>query len=404
MSDLLQQIQNLQFSDRKTSESLLLQFIREQFNLDVIQVELRPLAVSLNSFNGFITLADSTRLFFKSHVESGAILNEYYNAGELAACGYPMIQPVYQSVEAGRQLLIYEVVEAPTVFDIAWEIEQGNTSQLPTLSQAQHDADDLLLKLYEQTLQPQTADSAASAPIHQLFHHRLTGERLSTFYGNAITVRWPDGIHSLDTIRTAHWVINGVEYKETLNELIASATSLLQPGQGGPSILGHGDAHNGNVFMTGKHLTYFDPAFAGRHHPLLDLTKPLFHNVYAMWMYFPHDKANTLSITLTGSDSLIEVEHDYSLHSVRLMFQQSKLNRVLKPVVRMLSEQGTLRPDWVDYLKAALFCCPFLTMRLTDNDRFPASISLLGLTMAMEMGGHGKTSTSHLDSLLNAIL
>jgi len=128
MTELLYDIQRLQFSDRSQAESLLLSFIRQQFELDVVRVELRPLAVSLNSFNGFITLADSTRLFFKSHVESGAILNEYYNASELAACGYPMIQPLFQSTEAGRQLLIYEMVSDPTVFDVAWQIEQGDVN------------------------------------------------------------------------------------------------------------------------------------------------------------------------------------------------------------------------------------------------------------------------------------
>jgi hypothetical protein len=403
MSELLYQIQRLQFNDRHAAEALLTNFIQQQFGLDVIRVELRPLAVSLNSFNGFISLANGKRLFFKSHVESGAILNEYYNAGELATCGYPMIQPIYQSTEAGRQLLIYEVVEAPTVFDVAWQIEQGDATHLADLTRAQQAADDQLLRLYEKTLAPQSAETAFAAPIHQLFYHRLTGERLKTFYGGNLYVELPSGKRSLESVRAKRWVINGIEFHENLNELIERAISLLHPAQDGPSILGHGDAHNGNVFMQGNSLVYFDPAFAGRHHPLLDLTKPLFHNVYATWMYFPHEKAADLSIQLKEHGDILEVEHNYVLPPVRLMFWESKVERVLKPMLQVLKKHGNLRADWKTYLKAALFCCPFLTMRLTDNRRFPPAISLLGLAMSIEMGAGGKTELSTLDGLLSEI-
>jgi hypothetical protein len=42
--------------------------------------------------------------------------------------------------------------------------------------------------------------------------------------------------------------------------------------------------------------------------------------------------------------------------------------------------------DWRAYLKAALMCCPLLTMNLRDRARFPAEIGLLGLCFAVEMG------------------
>ena len=69
--------------------------------------------------------------------------------------------------------------------------------------------------------------------------------------------------------------------------MIARAKFLLEPAQSGPAVVGHGDAHNGNLFLREAGMVYFDPAFAGRHDPLLDLVKPLYHNVHAMWMYFP---------------------------------------------------------------------------------------------------------------------
>ncbi len=57
-------------------------------------VELRPLAVSLNSFNGFMTVRDgaagSRRYFFKTHIESDGVIDEYYHAALLAEAGYPV--------------------------------------------------------------------------------------------------------------------------------------------------------------------------------------------------------------------------------------------------------------------------------------------------------------------------
>ncbi|RMG83336.1 MAG: hypothetical protein D6712_13150, partial [Chloroflexi bacterium] len=71
--DILQQIQQMQFTDRSGAEALLLSFIRENFDFDVVAIELRPQAISLNSFNGFMTLRDGQRYFFKTHTESDTI-------------------------------------------------------------------------------------------------------------------------------------------------------------------------------------------------------------------------------------------------------------------------------------------------------------------------------------------
>lgn len=402
---LLQQVQELQFHDKGAAEALLLNFLRELFPLDVQSVMLRPLAVSLNSFNGFMQLGDGRRLFFKTHTEPDGVIGEYYNAAQLASAGYPVLQPIYSSTEAGKQLLIYEVIEDPSVFDLAWDIENSRSELLPQLTQAQNAADDHLLNIYRQTLAWQNADDAASVPIHQLFYHRLAGGRLARFYGEDVTVALPVGSAAISEARRARWVINGQRYSQTLDDLIVEAARLLLPAQAGPSVIGHGDAHNGNVFFRAETnaLLYFDPAFAGRHHPLLDLTKPLFHNVFAMWMYFPHEKAASTTIRLNIDGDVWRVEHDYVLHPVRHMFQSSKVERVLIPILRDSRDRGWLREDWRAYLKAALFCCPLLTMNLTDAAKFPPSISLLGLTMAVEMGGESEEVRSRIDTLLDEV-
>lgn len=414
MTDVLEEIKRLQFDDPPAAEALTLAFIREQLGLDVVALQLRPLVVSLNSFNGFMTLADGRRLFFKTHTEPDNVIGEYYHASALAQAGYPVLQPLYSSTEAGKQLLVYDVIDDPSVFDVAWQIETGDSTNLDGLTAAQHASDDQLRGIYAATLSEQTAKQAARAPVHQLFHHRLVRGRLARFYGPLPGQVGEDthfdtgqAVVPMADVRRARWEINGQRYAETLDDVISRAVWLLDPAQDGPAIVGHGDAHNGNVFF--RHdgdqpwLMYFDPAFAGEHHPLLDLTKPLFHNVFAMWMYFPHEKAAITDIRLTLDGDVWRVEHNYALHPVRTMFLRSKVERTLIPVLMLLKEHGWLRPDWRSYLKASLFCCPFLTMNLADRAKFPSQIGLLGLAMAVEMGSESSGVRSLIDTTLDEV-
>lgn len=203
------------------------------------------------------------------------------------------------------------------------------------------------------------------------------------------------------------WIVNGVEFKETLGSLVEQAIEVLDPSKSEtPSIVGHGDAHNGNVFVDRDNsaLIYFDPAFAGRHSPFLDLTKPLFHNVFATWMYFPHEVAKTLSIGLEIKDDTIIVNHNFAPTEVKLALLHSKIQRVLAPLIKELKSREWLNPHWKQYLKLALFCCPFLTMNLSDTQKFPPEITLLGLALAVEMGSDVRGATKSLiDSELDAV-
>ncbi|HEX2622129.1 MAG TPA: phosphotransferase, partial [Phototrophicaceae bacterium] len=295
----------------------------------------------------------------------------------------------------------------PAVFDIARQLEtqpESDASTFTALTEAQNQADDLLYQLFVDSFALQTADQAASAPVHQLFYHRLTGGRMDRFYGDGTAIALPDGSHQLGEVFQIQWKINGINFEDTLAVIIERAIRLLNPSQAGYSIIGHGDAHNGNVFFneTRRLLTYFDPAFAGQHHPLLDLTKPLFHNVFAMWMYFPQEERERLKISLhIDGQNRWRVEHNYHLNPVRQMFLRSKVDRTLIPVLQYMKKQEILRNDWGAYLKAALFCCPFLTM---DLKRFPREIALLGLTMAIEMGAESGVDDMGNRSVIDSVL
>ncbi len=395
MTDILQEIQTLQFKDKGKAEALLLSFIRQNFPFDIASVSLRPSAVSLNSFNGIMTLNDGKRFFFKSHTEFDTIINEYYHAELLANAGYPIIQPIFKSTDVGKQFLVYELIESQSVFDIAWELENSpNPDERPIwgmLESAQYAADDMLFELYKKTFQKDV--NTENAPIHQLFYHRLTGGRLKRFYGLQESTKGfkvDDVAISMEALWNAKWVINGNSYDKSLNDLVVRATELLRPQRSGPAIIGHGDAHNGNVFLIVEEnqpkLYYFDPAFAGLHHPVLDLVKPMFHNVFAMWMYYPKEIAHRLKVDISYSRGEIRMNHDYRPHAIRNLFWRSKVDKTLIPTLSLLKEAGALPSSWIDFFRSALACCPLLTMNLADLSRFPPEISLLGFAMTLEMG------------------
>ncbi|GAA6619935.1 phosphotransferase [Scytonema sp. NUACC26] len=405
MSDKdLQYIQSLQFSDVKAANALMQDFLNAILPFKINEVTIRPLAVSLNSLNGFLLADDGRKLFFKTHVEPKSIINEYYNSTILAEAGYPVIQPIFSSNEWGKQLLIYEYVEYPSLFDTIRKLELDNQQNTDFIVSLQQKSDDEIWKIYLETLQPLTAEQHEKAPIHQLFSHRLTGGRFTSFYENTDIVLPGHTIH-FSSLAKMNWIINGVEFKENIASLVEQAIEVLDPSQSEtPSIVGHGDAHNGNVFVDRENssLVYFDPAFAGRHSPFLDLAKPLFHNVFAIWMYFPHEIAKTLSISWEIQENTIIVKHNFAPSEVRLALLQSKIQRVLTPLVKELKSREWLNPYWKKYLKLALFCCPFLTMNLSDTQKFPPEITLLGLAMTVEMGSdiQGETKSS-IDSELD---
>ncbi len=431
MSDKkLQQIQDLQFADLEAANALLREFMIANLDFQVETVQIRPLAVSLNSLNGFITTADETKYFFKTHVEPQSIINEYYNSTILAEAGYPVIQPIHSSTEWGKQLLIYEFFETPSMFNVIRDLEMGRRTDADRVISIQEKADEQLWDIYLQTLQPLEKAEHARSPIHQLFYHRLTGGRFAKFY-QGTDIFLPGGKINYNSLASMQWNINGIQYQDTLGQLVQQAIGLLKPSRSDvASIVGHGDAHNGNLFIdvdfsrsVRGSMVYFDPAFAGRHSPLLDLAKPLFHNVFAIWMYYPREIAEMMSIRWEIKDDTMMVEHDFVPSPVRVALLRSKLERVLKPLLEELESRclrgfcvsaaaaqplaslrhrsGMLEENWREYLKLALFCCPFLTMNLSDVKKFPPEITLLGLAMSVEMGS---TSSGSMKSLLDTEL
>ncbi len=365
-------------------------------------VTLTPKAVSLNSFNGFYRL-NGEEYFFKTHVEEQGILAEYYHADLLHQAGYNIVKPLKALHEGGRQMVIYPVVRWPVIFDLVHAIEAGSAEDdaFETVIAAEKRECARLLSIYDQTMMRSPAEEHARAPIHQLFWHRLAGERFKSFYqGKVVTLPgqgtsgYVQGI-PFEELLQYRWtvynmygtVVTGEWKRPTLGGLIERARIVLDPAREMATVIGHGDAHFGNVFLEDrKDFLYFDPAFAGRHSPLLDIVKPFFHNVFATWMYFPEKVAQDLQISVDIRGSDIYVEHNFELTMIRKAIFEAKLHDLYAPLKEMLGTKNDLSADWSEVVWLAMMCCPLLTMNLLDVKRLPPALCWLGLAQAIEMG------------------
>jgi phosphoglycolate phosphatase-like HAD superfamily hydrolase len=394
--DSLATIQQMQFQERKKAELLLQRWLARRMHVMAESVTLTPKAVSLNSFNGFYR-SDGEEYFFKTHIEEQGILEEYYNAEQLYQAGYNIVRPLRTIHEGGQQMVIYPVIHWPVMFDLMREVELGSAEEdsYNMLVSAEKHECGRLLDIYQSTFAQSTAIEHACAPIHQLFWHRLVGGRFKSFYERKL-IQYPQGTFALETgisfneLLSLRWVINGESQQKTLGELVERAKVVLDPAQDALTVIGHGDAHFGNVFLENRsRFLYFDPAFAGRHSPLLDVIKPLFHNVLATWMYFPHTIAQDLQLTVSRSGMTITVEENYTLTPLRRAILQMKIEHLLRPLIVKLRERGMLPTHWKEIIQLAMMCCPLLTTNLLDEERMPPSIRWLGLLLAVQTGNKG---------------
>lgn len=439
---LLTDIQKKQFSDKIGAESDLLHFLQEHEDCSIQKVELQPKPESLNSLNGFVTYESGDRYFFKTHTEENEKVSEYYNAEELAKAGYPVITSKQITPKVGKQIVLYQIITYPTLFDLLKieEDKEGREGEDDTdnridrgdrgdrinkiddttadatksiLLNGQIALDKLVYEIYSKNLSTASAEEHAKAPIHQLFSHRLAEDgRVGLFYRNK-NLNLESTSIPFETLSEIRWSINGVEYSQSLNEIINRSRDMLKPGKA-PVVPGHGDAHNGNIFVDLEQRKFymFDPAFAGKHHPLLDLTKPLFHNIFARWMYYPDQVLQEFQLDFTIRDNRISIEHDFKPSALRLAHLKTRVENVLRPTVELLKNNGALDASWRSFVRSALFCCPFLTVNLfsdyvangTLSERYKPPVKLLGLAMAIELGATEHKGSSILTDIIDEAL
>jgi hypothetical protein len=417
--------------DLSAAETELSGFLARKFGLPVASVQVRRDGYSLNSVNGFVLLREPPpqgiprKLFFKFHQEEGeeSTVKEYYLGELLRENGYPVDVPLLASKEVGEQILLYAARENPRFADVCREVEQQGcpASRLSALVRAQTDLDRLVLDRYRKTLHRAEAKDAQAESLFQLFYWRLAdsmeagvfGGRVRAFYQGQ-SFRFP-GVEEpvlFERLENLAWEINGIRYAGSLRQAFAGAKERLNPARTAayPAVVGHGDAHNANVWFEGgegggARLSFFDPAFAGRHLPaLLAEIKPTFHNILAHpdWLY--HSKEAKIRISAELGEGVIRVAHDWSLNPLRRAFWDIKRDVFWKPWLAHLKSEGILPADWRAYIRSALFCCPALVINLRAGAAsHTPETSLLGTAMSVMLAHEPGQGSDLVSDFLDAI-
>lgn len=416
------EIRRIARTNEAGATSMLGTLLRDIFGIDARNVAINHDRYSLNSLNGFFETDDGD-FFFKFHQEEGeeAMSGEYYRADILAKAGLPVDQPVHMSVLPGEQILIYRRRSDPRFSDFlrALDIEPDADKEAVAIS-AERRLSAELLAVYRRTLHAVTVDEVASEPIHRLFHERMIdpnsravpGGRYADFYIGR-TFHFPGIDLDWEAFSRAHFVINGRRYRRTIGELFGDAAERLQPGRladaGG--VTAHGDAHNANVWYSANGaeatLSFFDPAFAGRHVPtLLAEIKATFHNVLAhpLWLYDPVEVEARYRVEAQYADDVLAVETDWTLSPIRLGLLDAKADDLWRPLLVELKARHMLPADWRAVLRLGLFLCPTLVMNLRAGaSTHTPSSSLLAFSVAVMAGSDPAEGSDVITRFLDAI-
>jgi len=403
--DSLQTIEQMQSSRRELAEHLLRLWFARHMDLPVHHLRLTPGLISLNGFYQ----SQGQRHFFQTHVETDGALHTDDQTRELEAAGYTVLRPGQLFRDKTQLMATYPSTHWPLLLDLIHASETGQ--HLPTglreqtLIRVEEQECAHVLEIYQRTFQAERGPTTHAAPIHRLFWHRVNGARFQTLYAGK-TLPLPAGSQpaalSFADIEHSHWTINGHLQTHSLRELMTQAREILHPDRVRASVVGHANAHAGNVLLervppdssastaqAPYRYLLLDPAFAGRHAPLLDLIQPLYHNVFATWMYFPAEVARTLNLTIQVRGEQLILEHNYRLTPIRQALLRTRYEKLLIPLVTWLEEQQALQEEWQAFLHLALMCCPLLTVNLCDTTQVPQPLCWLGLAQAVQLGNSG---------------
>ena len=401
--------------DRARAEQLVLALVRELApRLEVELATINESKLSLNSVNGRLDAANK-KYFFKFHAEegeTGTMQNaEYYNAKILADAGWPVVQPVFVSTTPGSQFVVYDFIEAPTAF-AAYEAEEErcmsgkpyDEKKVGELLEAEKSLGQKIRAAYFASLERSPKETIENASLFQLFYKRLVNPaeapRLENYYiGKDVSLPDGEGI-PFNALAKLKWNVNGIAYEETLEEIISKSKDLLNPSREETmaTVIGHGDDHNGNRFIINGQYVFFDPAFAGRQPALLSYIKATAHNTFLhpQWLYDPQKLEGKLDLKVAIKDGIVSVDHNWKteeLSPLRMQVLDVYAKEVWQPLIAELSKRGWLSDDWQEYIRSALFCCPFLVLNLIDGNKYPPAQSLLALSKCVELGSKGDRET-----------
>ena len=363
--------------DKKEAENAIGEYFNKAFSAaDIKNLEYISSAVSLNSISFLVEFEferKTTKAFGKVHIESNTksvsplgAEEEYLNAELLEKNGWPVLKPILKSENNNYPLLLYPKVENKTLFQ---KLENSFKEKRNLVTQKDltnlDNMNKIIWQAEERSIENLSAEEANNSPVQTLFLRRVEkGARIDQWYkGNA-------KIENLKTtfgeIKNKEWIINGVRYKTTLEEILNKIREIFKFQNEAPSAIMHGDDHAGNIFLKNEQAIVFDPAFAGRNPLVLGNIKSLAHNSYLQiaGMYYETGITSEYKISENYIETNWDFENSYMFETLERIAKSNITQKILPGLKYIGETEKSIR-----FLKATLASCALLTINPMEIKR-----------------------------------
>ncbi len=240
----------------------------------------------------------------------------------------------------------------------------------------ERDKEELLRKLHNHRRLITFKDYMASK-TNLLFYDRINGERYKTFYLGSQ--------NDLTSCFNKKISVNGYSFPQTIEEVFEQIRKKYNYKNNNLSlnaILGHGDAHHGNIIVNGK-IQFIDNEYAGYMPPFMELAKPyyndflgtlFFHYNTLLSEYFHVDLVENSPAELKVKISILKrMKLRLSITEIKLTTRSSTANRTTKDFLLLndyLVLCHTLTKDPHNYSKDAQIMFLIFTLILANFDPF----------------------------------
>ena len=161
-------------------------------------------------------------------------------------------------------------------------LEIENRNDLKLFCELEKEKELLLRNLHDKIKTILSYKSYIGSRVNQLFYGRLFGERYQLFFAR--------DHNNLSSYFNHRLIVNGKKFQFTIGETLKMIQEKYTPQADREvmAIMGHGDAHHGNIILNSK-IWFIDNEYADFMPPFMELAKP-YYNDFIGRLFFHHPK------------------------------------------------------------------------------------------------------------------
>ncbi|KAI0427083.1 hypothetical protein F5Y09DRAFT_350652 [Xylaria sp. FL1042] len=383
---------NAVLCDSASTRSLQVEAVKQFENGEFSQPKGHDPQFSANS-SSYIVKTKPPGTIFDIFVKVSSFAEDELNGAITASRFFPRVT-VPWIADSGE--LLYPFFNGTTVSDIRLSYIRGGRRDA-ILSEKMLYAElvkaEDTLRVYRSSLSLEKNAPGQRYNIQRFFHDRLlNNRRMREHYGRGMTLGGKT--IPFDKLLSLRWRINGKFYP-SLREAFDNARDIISPDSAQmsscPLVFGLGDANGGNVMVNQSNakggtsdVLFIDYEVAGFHPIMLDLSKPLYNDIFFETLYqelFPGKVNIDLKYCVSVDMNMITIDFKPQIDSLTQAILDVKLRYLIRPVSDELRSLGVNLEDYLPLLSTGLFISTTLSRNFAGNDQAFLSSFATGLIL-----------------------